>query len=50
VSDPGLRRPSDIRKGWADPARAERALGWRAKHRMPDVVRMMLDAADGREA
>ena len=47
VSDPALLRPSDIRKGWGNPARAKERLGWSAKHGMREVVRMMLDAADG---
>ncbi|WP_299157333.1 GDP-mannose 4,6-dehydratase [Accumulibacter sp.] len=39
-----LRRPSDIQMSRANPAKAMKNLGWSAKSRMCDVVRMM--AAD----
>jgi GDPmannose 4,6-dehydratase len=42
--DATLARPSEIHCGRADPARAAERLGWRARFRMPDVVRMMVDA------
>jgi len=35
------RRPGDVAEVWADPSRAEHALGWRAQH---DLVRMCADA------
>ena len=28
----------------ADPSKAEKKLGWKAKHRMKDVVKMMIQA------
>lgn len=40
-SDPALFRPSELRKGQANPQRAARDLGWSAQTRMPDVVRKM---------
>jgi len=40
-SDPGLFRPSELRKGCASPKRAELKLGWKAMNSMPEVVRMM---------
>ena len=43
-SDPGLLRRTDIRVGRTDPRKAWTQLGWRARHGMPDVVRMMLEA------
>jgi len=43
-TDPKLFRPSDIRSSRADPSKAARVLGWRAKHRMHDVVRLMTEA------
>ncbi|HUO79527.1 MAG TPA: GDP-mannose 4,6-dehydratase [Steroidobacteraceae bacterium] len=43
-SDPKLFRPSDLARSEGNPARAERALGWRAQLRMPDVVRAMIAA------
>ncbi len=39
-----LLRPADILISRADPGKAARKLGWRAKHRMEDVVRMMVEA------
>ena len=39
-----LFRPSEISEGFGDPAKAERELGWKAKYRMQDVVRMMVEA------
>ncbi len=44
ISDPALRRPSEIRAGRANPARAREVLGWSAEVKMQEVVRRMLDA------
>ena len=43
-TDPGLYRPTDVQLGRADPAKAQRLLGWRAQHGFEQVVAMMLDA------
>ena len=43
VTDPEFLRPSDLKTGHGDPALAAEKLGWRAKYRMADVVRMMVD-------
>lgn len=43
-SDPALMRPTDLRFGCADPARASSELGWRASARMRDVVLRMVEA------
>ncbi|MCU0857121.1 MAG: GDP-mannose 4,6-dehydratase [Pontiellaceae bacterium] len=43
-----LFRPSDLMTGRADPVRAERRLGWKAQRSMPEVVRLMMDVAQGR--
>ena len=37
-------RPTDITMGKGDPRKAERMLGWKARHKMPEVVAMMVDA------
>ena len=37
-------RPTDLSVGRANPAKAKRKLGWQAKYKMPDVVRMMVEA------
>src|SRR3954454_115092 len=40
--DPDLIRPSEIRSGAGNPAKAARVLAWEPKSRMRDVVRMMI--------
>jgi GDPmannose 4,6-dehydratase len=42
--DRSLERPSEIRFGCGNAAKAEREMGWRARYRMSDVVRGMVDA------
>jgi GDPmannose 4,6-dehydratase len=39
-----LQRPTDIDVSSADPAKAEKKLGWKATYAMPDVARMMVEA------
>lgn len=43
-SDPGLLRVTDISVGRANPEKAIKVLGWKAGHRMRDVVRLMVEA------
>ncbi len=45
--DDGLRRPSDLRISRVDPGKAARQLGWQATTRLPEVVRRMVEAAQG---
>jgi GDPmannose 4,6-dehydratase len=42
--DESLLRPSDIAVGRADPAKAARVLGWRARAGMTETVRRMVAA------
>jgi GDPmannose 4,6-dehydratase len=42
-SDPALLRPTDLRYGRANPAKAAAKLGWRANWKMNEVVRAMSD-------
>jgi GDPmannose 4,6-dehydratase len=42
--DRALFRPTDLSRGVGDPSLAAKELGWTAKHRMRDVVRMMVEA------
>ena len=42
--DTSLFRPSDLASGKGNPAKAQLRLGWAARHRMHDVVRMMVEA------
>jgi GDPmannose 4,6-dehydratase len=42
--DEDLLRPADITVSKADPCKAERDLGWKAKFRLKEVVNMMLEA------
>ena len=44
VRDPKLVRPTEIERGRADTRRASERLGWTARHAMPDVVQMMVEA------
>jgi GDPmannose 4,6-dehydratase len=44
VEDPALHRPSEVRALCANPAHAERRLGWRATTRLPEIVRRMVEA------
>ncbi|HDZ90776.1 MAG TPA: GDP-mannose 4,6 dehydratase, partial [Deltaproteobacteria bacterium] len=41
-----LFRPTDILTVRADPGRAEQKLGWKARYRMRDVARMMVEEED----
>ena len=43
-TDPALTRPTDLGVGRANPAKAREKLNWQARHRMRDVVAMMMDA------
>jgi len=43
VTDPSLFRPTEISIGKGNPAKAEKVLGWKARYRMRDVVRMMTE-------
>jgi GDPmannose 4,6-dehydratase len=44
VTDASLYRPTEIAVGRGNPAKAKQKLGWEAKYKMPDVVRMMVEA------
>ena len=44
VSDKAFLRPTDLQKGWANPGKARRQLGWTATHKLDDVVRLMVEA------
>jgi GDPmannose 4,6-dehydratase len=43
TTDPTLLRPADITVGRANPSRANKRLGWKARSRMQDVVRLMME-------
>jgi GDPmannose 4,6-dehydratase len=43
-TDPGLFRPSDLAGNWANPAKAERVLGWKAAVPLEETVRRMVAA------
>ena len=46
-TDPTLLRPSEILTGRSNPGKAFQVLGWKAKNKMMDVVRMMVEAEMG---
>ena len=43
-SDKALLRPTDLKRGWGNPEKAKRELGWIAHTKMDDVVRRMVEA------
>ncbi|MEL4897033.1 GDP-mannose 4,6-dehydratase [Crocosphaera sp. Alani8] len=42
-SDQSLFRPTDISYSCGNPRKAEKKLGWKARYKMPEVVRMMVE-------
>jgi GDPmannose 4,6-dehydratase len=44
TTDDSLLRPTDLAVSKANPQKAQEKLGWSAKYRMPDIVRMMVEA------
>jgi GDPmannose 4,6-dehydratase len=44
VIDKTLLRPTDLMVGHGNPAKAREKLGWQARYKMHDVVRLMMDA------
>ena len=48
VSDSSLLRPSEIMVSRGNPLKAMNVLGWQAKTKMPDVVKMMLQANENK--
>lgn len=50
VQDPQLYRPTDLTEGRANPRKAWEKFGWRARYKMADVVKMMVDGVRGIEA
>jgi GDPmannose 4,6-dehydratase len=49
-ADPQLYRPTDLMIGKADPTKAFKELGWKARYKMADVARMMVQAENSRYA
>ena len=48
VSDKGLCRPTDIAVSRGNPAKAMEKLGWVAKHKIADIVGLMIEARQDR--
>jgi GDPmannose 4,6-dehydratase len=48
--DDRLLRPADVHNLRGNPAKAERLLGWKAKTRFAELVRIMVDASLGEYA
>jgi GDPmannose 4,6-dehydratase len=44
VSDKGLCRPTDLAVSRGNPSKAMERLGWVAKHKIADIVRLMIEA------
>jgi GDPmannose 4,6-dehydratase len=49
VSDSSFMRPTDLSISRANPQKAKINLNWHAKYKMPDIVRMMIEAELERE-
>ncbi len=49
VSDSSLLRPTDLAISRGNPAKARAQLAWQAQYKMPDIVRMMVEARTVRE-
>ncbi len=47
-TDQSLYRPTDIAVGRGNPSKAKEKLGWQAQYKLPDVVRMMIEARQKR--
>jgi GDPmannose 4,6-dehydratase len=47
VTDNSLLRPTDLMISKGNPAKAKEKLGWEAKYKMKDVVKMMVEASLG---
>jgi GDPmannose 4,6-dehydratase len=43
ATDPSLLRPTEITVGKGNPSKANRQIGWKAKYKMRDVVKMMIE-------
>jgi GDPmannose 4,6-dehydratase len=48
VSDQGLCRPTDLAVSRGNPSKARERLGWVAKHKIADIVRLMIEARKDR--
>jgi GDPmannose 4,6-dehydratase len=44
ISDKDLRRPTDLAVSRGNPTKAMEKLGWVAKHKIADIVRLMIEA------
>ncbi|OKH24169.1 GDP-mannose 4,6-dehydratase [Hydrococcus rivularis NIES-593] len=44
ITDSSLLRPTDLAISRGNPTKAKKHLGWQAQYKMPDVVRMMVEA------
>ncbi|MEQ9354541.1 GDP-mannose 4,6-dehydratase [Coleofasciculus chthonoplastes] len=47
ITDRSLFRPTDLAISRGNPAKAKEKLGWQAQYKMPDIVRMMVQAKLG---
>jgi GDPmannose 4,6-dehydratase len=44
ITDPSLLRPTDLAISKGNPSKAKAKLGWEAQYKMPDIVKMMIEA------
>ena len=48
VSDEGLCRPTDLAVSRGNPSKARERLGWVAKHKIADIVRLTIEDKKGK--
>jgi GDPmannose 4,6-dehydratase len=48
ASDKGLCRPTDLAVSRGNPSKARERLGWLTKHKIADIVRLMIEARQDR--
>ena len=48
TTDPDLFRPTDLMISKGNPTKAAEQLGWKAQYKMPDIVKMMIQARKNR--
>ena len=43
IINDSLLRPTDIFEGYANPKKAHKILGWKAKYKVDDVIKFLID-------
>jgi len=48
-TDPSLLRPSDIEQSVGNPSKAKSLLGWEPKHKLPQIIELLIQAEQSRQ-